>query len=43
MGNVINENKFFIDELGIHIHTKRNQGRSKKATEFTWEYLVNED
>ena len=29
--NVVNENKFFIDEFGINIHTRRNQGRSKKG------------
>ena len=29
--NVVNQNKFFIDELGIYIHTRRNQGRLKKG------------
>ena len=30
-----------IDEFGINIHTRRNQGRSKKATDFITEHLVN--
>ena len=29
--NVVNENKFFIDEFGINTHIRRNQGRSKKG------------
>ena len=41
--NVASENKFFIDENVINIHIRRNQGRSKKATEFTAEYRVNAD
>ena len=28
---VVNENKFFIDEFGINIHTRLNQGKSKKG------------
>ena len=41
--NVVNDNKFSIDGLGINIHTRSNQGRSKKETEFTAECLVNAD
>ena len=41
--NVVNENKFFIDELGINIHTMRINEDRKKVTEFTAEYLVKED
>ena len=29
--NVVNDNKFFIDDFVIKIHTRRNQGRSKKG------------
>ena len=29
--NVVNANKFFIHEFGINIHTRGNQGRSKKG------------
>ena len=29
--NVVNEKKYFIDEFGINIHTRRSQGRSLKG------------
>ena len=29
--NVVNENKFFIEEFGINFHTKLTRGRSKKG------------
>ena len=30
-GSRVNENKLFIDEVGINIYTRRNQGGSKKG------------